>query len=236
MEFGIIADIALVLILAIFAFVNLKKGFTKQVLAIAVTIGSLLIAYFFSDDILLFLDNQFSLTDKLADKILGAFGENAALTAELSLENLKAAITEMGLPAFIAEFAEKSLETVTGGYENIGQFISHVLSHYILVAVSFVATWIIARIILGFVKKIVAKIVNIPGLHFIDKTLGFALGIIKGIIVVYVIIYVIEIIPSSVSQISAVKDALSASTLGGLLKEYNLVSIAFTWIVDKFKF
>lgn len=236
MEPGIIADIALVLIVAIFAFVNLKKGFTKQVLAIAVTIGSLLIAYFFSDDILLFLDNQFSLTDKLADKILGAFGENAALTAELSLENLKAAITEMGLPAFIAEFAEKALETVTGGYENIGQFISHVLSHYILVAVSFIATWIIARIILGFVKKIVSKIVNIPGLHFIDKTLGFALGIIKGIIVVYVLIYVVEIIPASVSQISAVKDALSASVLGGLLKEYNLVSIAFTWIVDKFKF
>lgn len=233
---GIILDLVFAAILALFAFLNFRKGLTKQVLGIAVTIGSLLIAYFFCDEVLRLADKLFSVSDKLAGALLNAGKNNEALNAAVSTESLAAAIQSMNLPQFIGDFAGKALATATQSYATIGQFLTHILSHYILIAVFFIITWILARIILSLIKKLLVNIVNLPGLNAIDKILGLVLGLIKGILILYALIYVVEILPNSIGNIESIKNALGESIIGGLLKQYNLVSVAFTWLVGKFKF
>ena len=230
---GMIADIACLLIIAIFAISNLTKGFFKQVLKVACGIIALFLAYFFCDKLLSFVDEKLDLTAKLATKILGVFGENEALAQQVSAENVATAITAMGLPQFVADFAVSAIsDVIMGMYANIGEYLSNVLSHYILLALSYIAIYLVAKIVLLIVRKIIENIVKLPVIRSIDKLLGLLFGLVKAVILLYVVIFLIDVLPFN--GLIPVRTALSNSMIGAFLQEHNLFANLIGWIITKF--
>ena len=133
MNHGMIADIACLAVVVIFAIINLSKGFFKQLFRVICGIGSLVLAFVFCDELVNFLDVKFSATAFFSSKILTLFGEKASLLQEITVENISIAITEMGLPQFIADFAVQMLSKASIDlYSNIGEYLSSILAHFIV--------------------------------------------------------------------------------------------------------
>lgn len=227
---GMIADVVCLLIVAIFSIVSLAKGFMKQAFKIVALVGSFVIAYFFCDELLAFVDSKWNLSDKFATKILALFSQNEAFSLAATVENVGTAIKSMGLPQFIADAATNALANVTTAYANIGEFLVELLTNYILMGISYIIILILSRLILGLIGKILSKIFKLPVLRGIDRILGFIYGAVIGIIVLYIGIYTIDVLPFEF--LTTVKDALSNSMIGAYIQNNNLFAQLITWAIN----
>ena len=231
---GIIADVIILAIVVIFAIINLKKGFFKQLVKVICAVVAVIVAYSFCDDLLTFANANFNVTQLLRDKILGLFGEGSVFLMEVTNENIATAITSLGLPESLIEVAVNALSNVASDlYSNIGEFLSQLLANYILTSVSFVLIYIVARIVLILIAKLLESIIKLPIISDIDKFLGFILGMIKALILVFFVLFIIEVLP--LEPLAEVKNALSQSILGSILQKHNLFTYFINWIVANIK-
>lgn len=222
MSAGTITDIIIAVIFLIIAIISCAKGFVKQTFGFITTVCAILIAYFLCDDLVNLVNKNFDWNTKLAAKLADSFSGNAAFSLELTTENLSEAIHQMGLPSFIADFALKILPEAVGEYENVGLFLSAILANYILIAAAFAFLFILSKIILGLLKKLVLKVVQLPLIRSVDKLLGLAFGVIKAALWIIAIVYVIKILPSSIPYISYVKDGIEGSQIIQFIDKSNL--------------
>jgi len=104
------------------------------------------------------------------------------------------ALRQIGLPESAAvRIAEKSLEVEED--EQFGYF-SDVIADRLSSALSFVAVFGIAFLLLAIIFAVVGNLIGfvfaLPGLKLVDTIAGSALGLIKGIIIVYTIAVIIR--------------------------------------------
>ena len=92
---GLIADIVCLVIIAIFAIINGKKGLMGQIFKVACTVGALLLAYFFSEPLTAFVTDTFKLDALLSEKIHGLFDKGGAYLNEVNAENLSGKIVAL---------------------------------------------------------------------------------------------------------------------------------------------
>ena len=238
MNAGLIVDLVCLGLILVFVVFGLIRGFFKRVFKIAVTIGALLIAYFFCDNLLNLLESQFGLLTKLTDKIIGLdlFKIPSEVIQGNLSESIIAAVESMGLPEFIAEAAlnsAASLESSIGNsIEGVTLHISTILSRYILIGASFVALLIVSKLILSIIAAILTKIIELPVISSIDKLLGAIMGLIKGFLVVTVLVYLVSVIPGGIFD--DLRQLLSTATFGKFLQENNLFELIISAVVAKF--
>lgn len=229
---GAITDILIAFVFCAFGLVCCLRGFTKQILGIVVSIGSILLAYFFCDNLLAMLDENYQITQKLAEKMLSALGDKFALSLEPTLENLNEAIASMSLPEFVAEFARTALENVANNtYTTIGEFLTEIVAHHILIAGCFAAIWLVSKILLSIVKIILSRVVRLPLLRQIDRFLGLILGLVKALALVYFALYLIDVLPNSIEFIAMARHSVSQSVIGAILRENNVFALIISTIL-----
>lgn len=230
---GVILDIAILFILFLFALINCIKGFTKQIFKIVASVGSLVIAYFFCGALLEFLNDHFDLTAKLANSLYGALADKVALVIEPTLDNISEAIISAGLPEFVANYAEVALaEATAGSYESIAAFLSELIANHILTAASFVALWIVSKLVLMLIGWLLSKVIGVvPIVRSVDRILGLLLGVIKALILVYVLLYVIEILPDSITVVQTLQNCINESVVGVFLSENNVFQMIISSVI-----
>lgn len=234
MSAGTICDIVIAVIALIIILVNIKKGFIKQVIGLVATIGSILIAYFFCRTLLTFVNAQFGWQDKLAGSIASSFSSKELFNAALSEENIRAAVQSVSLPEFIADAAVTLLASADGAFENVGVFISDILAEYLLLSLSFIVLFIVARIVLGLIKRLIVKLFTLPVLNKIDMLLALILGLLKSVIIIYVAVYIVQLLPPSISFAGTVRDAVNSSWILSFLKANDVVGSVVSFIGGKF--
>lgn len=228
----LIVDIAFLVILAIFLIVGLCKGFVKQIFGALSSVIALVAAYFLCAYLVKFLEQQFGLLTKLAEAIGSQIGTTGVAGEPASKEAIEKAVSEFGLPAFIADYAKAQLGTDTS--LKIYQLFGNILGNLVLSAGCFIVLYIIFRLVLVLLCKLLQSVVKAPGLNALDRVLGMLLSLVKGVLVLYVIIFVVDVIPVNEGFIATVKAAISDSTVGSFLQNHNLFSMAMTWIAEKF--
>lgn len=229
---NLIVDIVFLAILAIFLISGLCKGFVKQVFGALSSVIALVGAYFLCAHCVKFLEDQFGLLSKVAEAIGSQIGTTGVAGEVASPELISTAVSEFGLPAFVAEYAKSQF--VDGSGLKIYQLFGNILGNLALSFVCYIVLYLVLRLVLSLLNKILQSIVKAPGLNALDRLLGMILSLAKGVIILYIIIFVIDIIPASEGFFSVVKYAVNTSFIGGFLQEYNLFSIVMTWIVEQF--
>lgn len=228
----LIVDIAFLVILAIFLIVGLCKGFVKQIFGALSSVIALVAAYFLCAYLVKFLEQQFGLLTKLAEAIGSQIGTTGVAGEPASKEAIEKAVSEFGLPAFIADYAKAQLGTDTS--LKIYQLFGNILGNLVLSAGCFIVLYIVFRLVLMLLCKLLQSVVKAPGLNALDRVLGMLLSLVKGVLVLYVIIFVVDVIPVNEGFIATVKASISESTVGSFLQNHNLFSMAMTWIAEKF--
>ena len=226
---GMIADLACLAIITIFAISNWSKGFISQVFKVICTLGALILAYLFCESFTNVLNQNFNLDDNISQKIQSLFGQGTTYLAQLTEENLQTAIKELKLPDFIADFALSNINVNT--FDNIGEYLANVITHYIILAISYTIIFIIAKIALTLSSKLLLKIVKLPLIRSVDRLLGLIWGLIKAALLVFTIICFIEIMPGELF-INA-KTAIESSLFVSLLQKFNPITLAISWIATQ---
>lgn len=241
---SLLIDIALVLIVAYFAWRGFRNGFIRGIfgiLAIVIAIyGANLVAKAYSDDFTGMLEPFVSgIVDKAYTDIMntGQTGtedeaqttngaENAGGTVyerpksvyDVSYETLR----KIGMP----EGASRQIaEKVGAKIDTVGQRMSADLTGMLCSALAYIAVFTVAFILIAIIFAVIGNIINlafsIPGLESIDRIIGLVLGILKGLLLVFTLALVIRYLgilaPGTIGKTTVLKYILNVNPLSNIL-------------------
>lgn len=218
--------IAVIIIIAGFGCLGLKKGLIKMVFSLVSTVAALLLAMLFSpivsgmlksnEDIVAFFDEKIgALVDFTKEEALQeAESEQTSLIDALPLpETFKAVLQENNT-------AEQYISMQA---ENFEQYVCRQITNMILNAIGFVVTLVIASIALAVLCNALNLLAKLPLLHQINKAAGLAAGAAEGILLVWILFAVLTMFAGSAFGRDAM-EMIAENPLLDFLYKNNLVS------------
>lgn len=196
------ADIVVLIVILFFALIGLIKGFVKTIISFCKGFLSLVIAYFLAPTFATILQGT-AINDNIYNRLLNWTSTKGELFTQPIPEGGISQVVgdQLNLPQFLINF----LNSIIGTNDNVdvlegmtlGQFISDTLSYYILLIIAFFVLSILARIILAIIAKILTKLVEEEGaLRFINRLIGFIIGLLKGVLVVSIVFWLLGFLSS----------------------------------------
>lgn len=193
------ADIVVIAILLFFGLIGLVKGFVNALLSICKGFLSLIVAYFLAPHFANYLQTTF-LNDKINGSLLNWANNKGELFAQPIPEGGISQMVgdQLNLPQFLIDFLNSLIgnnEIVSG--ITLGQFLADTLTYYVLLIIAFFILTLISRIIIALISRILTKLVEEGGgFRFVNRLLGFFVGLGKGFLIVLVIFFVARFLTS----------------------------------------
>lgn len=194
---NILLDVIVVLTVLIPIAVSAKRGFVKSISKIAALIAAIIVAVTLTPYVCEKVDGagyREALETKLTETIAGLTDndETAASDIENEQSELYKFLGNIGVEVdSLKEKLSESTENAIGGIsESASVYLAQKLIYFICFAAVFLASYIIALILLW----LISKFAKLPVLKSCDKALGFLMGLIYAIILTTVFIGVFDAI------------------------------------------
>jgi uncharacterized membrane protein required for colicin V production len=179
-------DISLILILVITIISNWQKGFTRSILGVAKTIVAILTSYLFGPPASAWVSEHL-----ITERVTNAIYERLLAAMEAGSELVDLTTLLESLPSWMLSFFEKTgvdPSTLMGlpsdpassqgvNLQDMAQSLAAPISQMISDMIGYTAVFLIAMILFAIVAYILGKIVELPILRQIDRTMGLVLGI-----------------------------------------------------------
>lgn len=172
-------DIALFVILAIFAIVGFARGFLKSLIALFGTLLTLVVAILLAKPVAGLVDSWFGLSTVFQHMIEGSLHETFQGGIPFLLNGIITTLMGADYMAGVTDETIRSMEFASDVALKIGNLIT--------IAICVVALFILIRIVLWLLGKLFDKITQNHAINGLDRILGVVLGIVKGALVVFVI-------------------------------------------------
>lgn len=227
-----VIDYVVIAILGIFAIIGFVKGFLNTLVSLFGNLASLAIAIILAKSVANFLNNTFTLVEKLGNWILTGivhllpeFIPSESMTGQQIIDSLGA---HGLLGKIIGLFVDSSVTYVD--LEHLESTLSVSLGNAVLIVFTVIALFILIRIALALLSKLFDAITKNRALSGLDRIMGFVFGLAKGILFVGVILgalYVLNVLP------------FIGSWFNGLVEEsvvvkwmYEYLRQFFNWVID----
>lgn len=214
---GIIVDVSIVLIIALTTFLGYRKGLVKVAFSIVSFILALILAFILFKPVSTLIINTTSIDDNLKQTIY----ENLA-SKDLSIENAEE-LKEQNIPqSVIDDITEYIQEAGEQTQDEVALFVSEQLTTTIINIGVALIVFILAKIILFFVKALADLIAKLPILKQLNKTGGVIYGVLKGLIIIYIVLAIITLI-TPVFNNQAILEAINSSFIGKFMYNNNIL-------------
>lgn len=200
---NIIADIIVILILAICIFLGVKRGLTGVIVKLLSIVLSLVISLILFKPISALIINYTPIYDNLVTSIEG------------SLNDEKDEEDNSSEPSVMLEAIEG---TITDVKENANNVIAKSMAEVIINLIVLVVIFIITNIILFFLKFIFKAIASLPILKQIDTLGGFIFGLIEALLIIYIILAVLSFV-----NVPEIQIAIKTSYIASILYNNNIL-------------
>ena len=197
---ALILDILFVLVVAIFVFVGVKRGFIKSLIQSAKFLLTIVIAYFVGSPVAAFLKDKFvfkSVYDFWYEKINGIYQEaNASVNTEGLRNTIETAPDFLLAPEKKAEIlASFSEESGTAMVDSVTTSIANPIADGISNILGYALTFVVAFVLLTVVAWLLTKIADrVPFIGTANRILGGVFGALVGIIILTVVAVIIGFI------------------------------------------
>jgi len=182
-------DIAVVLILIGFLIRGRIQGFVKSCLGFLPAAGALFITNTMYPYLSSFLRGTF-IFDKVQVNVSRVLGLNSLDTfLELNMKDFQI-INELNLPGFFKKELIANNNSVIYnvlGADTFGDYISAYVANACINALSIIVLFIATFIILKLLINMLDLVSKLPGINFLNKTLGAFLGVLQGIVVIWLL-------------------------------------------------
>ncbi len=208
-----IVDIIILIVIVLAIILGRHRGLTVTLVSFFSLIIALIVALLFYKPVGNFILEKTAIGENVKQVIKQNIPMNEA---DLQLD------ASSSLPKGMQEFINEQTEGVNTAKDEAIEQISTQLSTEIIMILSFVGIFIIARAIL-LVVKVLSKIVNkLPILKQLDHLGGAVVGCLQGIIIVYFAFAVISTI-SPVFENTVVLDQINNSFVGKMMYNNNII-------------
>ena len=213
---GIIVDLIIIGILMLCIFLGYKRGLTGSLLKIVTFVLALIIAFILFKPVSNFIINNTQLDEKLESSIKSMFLE----VEENDMES--------NMPTVMIDYINKVIENATNDAKTtVIETASRDVAISIINLGVAIAVYLIARIILVFVKGIAGLITKLPVIKQFDLLGGIIYGLIKSLVIIYVILAIISFVSPIITD-SGVIDSINQSFIGkGMYNNNLLLEIIF---------
>lgn len=223
---GAAVNAAVIGIIAVFALFGFVKGFASMLLKFLAGLVSLILALLLCGRCADVLNNLFSLTDALAEKLAvslpNVFG--AELTALPVSAFTEGTAEGAPLPKFVVNLLLKLAGDGSVPAETaVIDVLAPAFAYYISAVIGFFVTYILLRILFFLLSRLFKNVNNIPLLGAANRLLGFALGAVQGFLAVYVLLSLIGVLPFAF--LDRFKDLLASSAVASGIMNINVFGI-----------
>lgn len=227
---AVIIDIVIVGIILLFVLVGIKRGFIKEIVSLVGVIIAAVLAVTLSGAGSTFIYDSFidgKVQDTVSNSIVSAVGNDAG---EI-LENIpqKFITAGEGLGINVEELVNDNMgETVEQTASSVASTVSvkivrPIISGIIRV-VLFILIFIIAKILIGWLGRVLNIIAKLPVIGGANTLLGGVVGFIRGIIfaliLCFVVIIIVDVKPTGLFGITSetVENSVIFDFLAGILR------------------
>lgn len=209
---AIIIDIVIVVIIALCLFLGYRRGLTGSLLKILSFVLAIVIAFILFKPVSNLVINHTNWDDSLKTSIEQFITEKTSTPEE-----------ESSLPQVIVDYIDETMaqsvnEAKEVAIENTAQSVTNLIVN----AGVWIAVFIIARILLIFIKFITALIAKLPVIKQFDKLGGILYGILEAFVILYVLLAIISFIAPMINNAEFI-DALNKSFIGSMLYNNNIL-------------
>lgn len=209
---AIIIDIVIVAIIALCLFLGYRRGLTGSLLKILSFVLAIVIAFILFKPVSNLVINHTNCDDSLKTSIEQFITEKTSTPEEKS-----------SLPQVIVDYIDETMaqsvnEAKEVAIENTAQSVTNLIVN----AGVWIAVFIIARILLIFIRFITALIAKLPVIKQFDKLGGILYGILEAFVILYVLLAIISFIAPMINNAEFI-DALNKSFIGSMLYNNNIL-------------
>ena len=209
---AIIIDIVIVAIIALCLFLGYRRGLTGSLLKILSFVLAIVIAFILFKPVSNLVINHTNWDDSLKTSIEQFITEKTSTPEEKS-----------SLPQVIVDYIDETMaqsvnEAKEVAIENTAQSVTNLIVN----SGVWIAVFIIARILLIFIKFITALIAKLPVIKQFDKLGGILYGILEAFVILYVLLAIISFIAPMINNAEFI-DALNKSFIGSMLYNNNIL-------------
>lgn len=209
---AIIIDIVIVAIIALCLFLGYRRGLTGSLLKILSFVLAIVIAFILFKPVSNLVINHTNWDDSLKTSIEQFITEKTSTPEEKS-----------SLPQVIVDYIDETMaQSVNEAKEVAIKNTAQSVTNLIVNAGVWIAVFIIARILLIFIKFITALIAKLPVIKQFDKLGGILYGILEAFVILYVLLAIISFIAPMINNAEFI-DALNKSFIGSMLYNNNIL-------------
>ena len=184
-----LVDLVVFSILLIAFVVGGAKGFMGQIFALLGGFAAIVVAVLTCTQVGEFLSTTFpTIPESIKTQVNGLLGLDGVLlqgAKEQVLESLKTT----NLPAFLHNIIADLIIAQGGNLK-----LTEIITGWVITAIAFVATFIIALFLIRFLKKIFKTLTNNPTINAIDRILGAIFKCLLTLIIIIIIIIVLSLV------------------------------------------
>lgn len=205
---SIIVDLVILAIFIICIIIGYVRGLTGSLIKILSFVLSIVIAFILFVPISNLIINNTQIDDNLEQSI-----------REMIIGNNE---EEQKMPEAITDYIQQQVENASdSAKEAIADSTAREVSLTIVKAGTWIVLFIVARILLIFLKFITALIAKLPVIKQFDKLGGIIYGVIEGLIIIYVLLAIISFVSPMTN--GALTNAIEQSYVGSMMYNNNLL-------------
>ena len=216
---SIIIDLAILGILILCIALGYHKGLTGSLLKIVSFVLALVIAFVLFKPVSNFIINNTNWDENLEQGIRNVIVENEETTNSEEAKDDE----NQDMPTVMIEYINKTVEEAgNDAKEAVADVAAKNVATIIINAGVWIGLFIIARIILFFVKGLASLITKLPVIKQFDKLGGIIYGMIEAVIIIYGILAILSFVSPLVAN-SGIIDAVQNSFVGSAMYNNNLL-------------
>lgn len=177
-------------------FYGMQRGMVRTAFSVAAVIVSLMFGSFLSPYISEFFRTQVPVYDAVQGKCQEIITESLEMKLEQQADTEKQNqfIEDLSLPDNLKEILIKNNNEE--GYsrllaETFGEYLAHSIARIIVETISWMLAFAAVNILLNLISRVLDRIFSLPGLSFVNRVGGAALGVVRGVFIIWVIYLII---------------------------------------------
>ena len=196
---SVILDLAIILIVALFAIIGIKRGAVKEIVSLVGIIVALALAITISKIGASFIYNEF-VEEAIYNTVFEAVEDSVGADISSTIDGLPEEIFQIGdaIGVDISEKLESGLKEDTNLASSVAEIVSESIAKPLVITiiqlVLFIILFVVFKVLIGWLGKILNIVAKLPVLGSANKLVGGIVGLLKGVIIASIVCYVVIII------------------------------------------
>lgn len=213
---SIFVDIGIVAIVALSTFLGYKKGLIGVAFKIISFLIAIILAFVLCKPVSSYIMQQTIIDDKIEETI-----ENALSNKQV--ESPQEQSNTMGIPEVITDYIQKEITNATVQAQNqVATVVAKNVTATAINAISFIAIFIILKIVLLVLKLFSEQLANFPIIKQFNKLGGITYGVLRGFFIIYLLLGIVSFMAPMLVE-NRVLVTITNSYLGNAFYQHNLL-------------